>query len=170
MPWPLPVDALAPARGRAARARARESAPRRARPRAVLHRPRRERPRRCECPRACRAIHRPMSPALRPPTAPRARTPPTARAGSPRRLRSRAESSRDERAQEEVLRRQVLERVKLRGELVHVDTEDIERGLAKHQVAGRPRVRTGEVACEEPFSRPGTEPALGGDRRTHLVV
>ena len=75
-----------------------------------------------------------------------------------------------ERARQEVVRRQVLERMELRAELVHVDTVEIERRLAEHEVAGRPGVRPGEVAREEPLGGPRAEAALRGDRRAHLVV
>ncbi len=71
---------------------------------------------------------------------------------------------------QQVVRRQVLEGMKLRAELVHIDTVETLGRLAEREVAGRPGVRAGEVAREEPLGRPRAEAALRGDRHAHLVV
>jgi hypothetical protein len=80
-------------------------------------------------------------------------------------------------AGEQELRGQIFER---REPLAHAtDLLDRERtpgsvergdGLPHAEVAGRPRVRPGEVAREEPVGCPTAEPADRGQGRDHLVV
>ena len=105
-----------------------------------------------------RPLLRPRLRFLERPRAPPARTPPRARGGPPRRPRSQDGSSRPgQPTREEVVRRQVLERMEARAELGHSDTVETLGRLAEREVAGRPGVRAGEVAGEEPLGRPRAE-------------
>ena len=65
---------------------------------------------------------------------------------------------------------EILERIEARAELVYIATvEEIDR-LAQGEVTDRPRARPREVAAEEPFGRPGPEPAHCDEARPDLVV
>ena len=68
------------------------------------------------------------------------------------------------------MRREVLEGVESRAELVHIDTVETLGRLAEREVADGPRAWPGEMASEEPLRRPWAEPAERRDPRADLVV
>src|SRR5919197_6157702 len=88
--------------------------------------------------------------------------------GSPR----ECSSTSHHKAAEKVVRGEVLKRLEARAEGTHVAGVWVKGGdcLAQPEITRRPRVRAGQMACEEPVGGPFAEPADGGQTLFDLLV